>query len=236
MALIKCIECEKEFSEYAKECPNCGCPTKIIHEKMENHKKEEKIQIAEELKDVSSEKSKKRKPIFESIVILIIIIASLFFFINNENKKDEEAKILIDTYRDVFELDDICNNYFNGFFASFGTYNAYVSNTKEAYANTSEELKKLYREQTNLSIELNRTFNIELELISNFASEKAILNDMLNIVETKCVWTHGVNPENYDFYPNNISWIEDNDKYFTPSITELEDLELRFLETMNKYR
>lgn len=27
MALIKCIECEKEYSDKAKECPNCGCPT-----------------------------------------------------------------------------------------------------------------------------------------------------------------------------------------------------------------
>lgn len=27
MALIKCMECEKEYSNKAKECPNCGCPT-----------------------------------------------------------------------------------------------------------------------------------------------------------------------------------------------------------------
>lgn len=30
MALITCIECGKEFSEYAKVCPNCGCPTEVI--------------------------------------------------------------------------------------------------------------------------------------------------------------------------------------------------------------
>ncbi len=29
MALIKCPECKKEFSEYASACPNCGCPTDI---------------------------------------------------------------------------------------------------------------------------------------------------------------------------------------------------------------
>lgn len=28
MALIKCPDCGKMFSEYAVRCPNCGCPTK----------------------------------------------------------------------------------------------------------------------------------------------------------------------------------------------------------------
>ena len=27
MALIKCPECGKEFSDKAQACPNCGCPT-----------------------------------------------------------------------------------------------------------------------------------------------------------------------------------------------------------------
>ena len=27
MALIKCEDCEKEYSDKATECPNCGCPT-----------------------------------------------------------------------------------------------------------------------------------------------------------------------------------------------------------------
>ena len=30
MALIKCIECGKEFSNKAKSCPNCGCPIEEI--------------------------------------------------------------------------------------------------------------------------------------------------------------------------------------------------------------
>lgn len=30
MALIKCIECGKEFSDRALSCPNCGCPTSEI--------------------------------------------------------------------------------------------------------------------------------------------------------------------------------------------------------------
>ena len=30
MALIKCTECGKEFSDKAPACPNCGCPTDVI--------------------------------------------------------------------------------------------------------------------------------------------------------------------------------------------------------------
>lgn len=30
MALIKCSECGKDFSEYATACPNCGCPVNIV--------------------------------------------------------------------------------------------------------------------------------------------------------------------------------------------------------------
>lgn len=32
MALIKCTECGKEFSDKASQCPNCGCPTNEIVE------------------------------------------------------------------------------------------------------------------------------------------------------------------------------------------------------------
>ncbi|MBU5491292.1 hypothetical protein [Butyricicoccus intestinisimiae] len=39
MALVKCPECNKEFSEHAECCPNCGCPMSVI----EQQKEEEKI-------------------------------------------------------------------------------------------------------------------------------------------------------------------------------------------------
>jgi len=38
MALIKCKECEKEYSDKAKECPQCGCPT--INNMIETLRKE----------------------------------------------------------------------------------------------------------------------------------------------------------------------------------------------------
>lgn len=46
MAIIKCIECGKEFSDKAVACPNCGCPTsEMISAEQEN----ETTNIPEEL-------------------------------------------------------------------------------------------------------------------------------------------------------------------------------------------
>lgn len=45
MALIKCTECMKKFSEYANACPNCACPTKIVKQNIAINiqKKKEKL-------------------------------------------------------------------------------------------------------------------------------------------------------------------------------------------------
>lgn len=36
MALIKCTECGKEFSDRALACPNCACPTEVVLEDIKN--------------------------------------------------------------------------------------------------------------------------------------------------------------------------------------------------------
>lgn len=46
MALIKCIECGKEFSDRAAACPNCGCPTNITLDEIKN-KLSDNIKIIE---------------------------------------------------------------------------------------------------------------------------------------------------------------------------------------------
>lgn len=38
MALVKCPECNKEFSEHAECCPNCGCPMFVIEQQKETEK------------------------------------------------------------------------------------------------------------------------------------------------------------------------------------------------------
>lgn len=46
MALIKCTECGKEFSDKAAACPNCGCPIQEIVIPEPNIKKEEEPEVS----------------------------------------------------------------------------------------------------------------------------------------------------------------------------------------------
>lgn len=45
MALIRCTDCEKEFSDKAKACPNCGCPRSDDMEKVEVYENPHPIAI-----------------------------------------------------------------------------------------------------------------------------------------------------------------------------------------------
>lgn len=49
MALIKCTECGKEFSDRAAKCPNCACPTEFILEDIKVLAKKEHIQNEEQI-------------------------------------------------------------------------------------------------------------------------------------------------------------------------------------------
>ena len=49
MALIKCSECGKEFSDKASACPNCACPNEI------------KKQVSKEFAELSKEERKELK-------------------------------------------------------------------------------------------------------------------------------------------------------------------------------
>ena len=55
MALIKCSECGKEFSDKANACPNCACPTNELIENNKNKKKK--------IKDYSELTSKEKASI-----------------------------------------------------------------------------------------------------------------------------------------------------------------------------
>lgn len=93
MALIKCPDCEKEFSEMAPACPNCGRP---------NVPKRNKINFKEQFKNfvhVFSKIPKKIYIIFASIIAIVIIgiIAFDFFVLTNYEKIQVEDTIdLID--------------------------------------------------------------------------------------------------------------------------------------------
>ena len=64
MALIKCNDCGKEFSDKAKACPNCGCP----------NKKEVKIVI----------NSKNRKQFFTGFIVIVFIFTTIIILLNKK--------------------------------------------------------------------------------------------------------------------------------------------------------
>lgn len=45
MALIKCTECNKKFSEYANACPICACPTYIVKKHIESNIRNKKQKL-----------------------------------------------------------------------------------------------------------------------------------------------------------------------------------------------
>lgn len=62
MALIKCIECNHEISEFAENCPNCGCPVSMsITKKNINNKYsviliscgESKVKLIKQIRDIT---------------------------------------------------------------------------------------------------------------------------------------------------------------------------------------
>ncbi len=66
MALIKCTECGKTFSDKAPACPDCGCPTEIVLNASNSTEAKEKVKIASKnasatmLEEVNKAKSKAR--------------------------------------------------------------------------------------------------------------------------------------------------------------------------------
>ena len=82
MSLVKCPECGKEFSEYAKECPVCGMPTvkiKALKTNEENIVPDNKEQ----------EKSAVKREFFTKTVIIKIIISISVLLILNIVLLDE---------------------------------------------------------------------------------------------------------------------------------------------------
>ena len=79
MAIIKCRECGKEYSDKAKSCPNCACPTRYnIRMEMEEPDGEEEDIFSEikesELEDEESEYLEiVRMPRKPSIIIPVLM-------------------------------------------------------------------------------------------------------------------------------------------------------------------
>ena len=96
MALIKCPDCGKMFSEYAERCPDCGCPTKdakAVKEELAplpNEETESNCVKEQEPTDnsVTTSKPKKRLGIFAALAIIILLVI-VIGIVTNKSTKDE---------------------------------------------------------------------------------------------------------------------------------------------------
>lgn len=78
MALIKCTECGKEFSDKASNCPHCGCPIEDVKSAMaEKEQVKEQKKLAKENKPKKEMKpeQKKKIAIISSAAVIVMIIA-----------------------------------------------------------------------------------------------------------------------------------------------------------------
>ena len=87
MALIKCIECGKEFSDRALSCPNCGCPVDdtIGH-------KEDKPQKVE----VTGVKVTKKIKVIIGVVVVLLALGGATVFGVNQYQKKKAAEEYVD--------------------------------------------------------------------------------------------------------------------------------------------
>ncbi len=76
MALIKCIECNHEVSEFAESCPNCGCPISISKNKKNANNiysviliscDERKVKIIQEVRKITGFDLAKAKKIVDNL-------------------------------------------------------------------------------------------------------------------------------------------------------------------------
>jgi len=72
MALINCLECDKEISEQAKSCPNCGYSVKS-----------KKLRF----------KLSKRTIIISLLIIAVVICGGIYFYSSNNLSEDEQIAL-----------------------------------------------------------------------------------------------------------------------------------------------
>lgn len=80
MALIKCAECGKEFSDKASACPNCACPVERKQEDIKDYKdltREEQSALISYMKD----KGALHSPTETAFCIIALIVMFLGAFV-----------------------------------------------------------------------------------------------------------------------------------------------------------
>lgn len=145
MALIKCPECEKEISDKALKCPNCGYPLKDepTEEKIDSSTISETIISKDNgAREESTKKAKRKKIILDILILLllsIIMVAVLFnmgVFKRNLSVKEislSKWKLLDEgEYFDVYE-GSVASDEIKPFVAVIGYYEGSDSTPKFVY-------------------------------------------------------------------------------------------------------
>ena len=100
MALIKCPECGKEFSDKAAACPNCAFPiTEILKMNTGDKQETDSVEAVENVKSVEVAKSMAGKSNSKRMIIIVAIMAIVIFIallliILTKNKNDKEPSEL----------------------------------------------------------------------------------------------------------------------------------------------
>ncbi len=84
MALIKCSECGKEFSDKANACPNCSCPVEKQGNKLEEMKKRFKGRDYKHLTKAEKQEINmmmKKENVYPNVWVVLNAICGLFTFI-----------------------------------------------------------------------------------------------------------------------------------------------------------
>lgn len=103
MALIKCTECGKEFSDKADACPNCGCPTEkmarpeqaVAIEKEQQSSEADNSETTTENSVVEKKELKEKNPNTKKIIIgiiaAIVVVGAAAFFLTANSRKYSSA-------------------------------------------------------------------------------------------------------------------------------------------------
>lgn len=102
MAMIKCTECGKEFSDKAGKCPNCGCPTEDVlaelarmqtnqdpeQEVLKTSEPETPPTSPQQVEVTGVKVSHSTKKVIISVIILAVIVGIIFAAVNNGKSSD----------------------------------------------------------------------------------------------------------------------------------------------------
>ncbi|MDO4466870.1 MAG: FxLYD domain-containing protein [Bacillota bacterium] len=88
MALIKCTECGKEFSDKADACPNCGCPKDDILKELKQNEIQNEVekQVEPAKEEVSEKKPTKLK--FALIAVVIVVVFGIGYYAATGNSRN----------------------------------------------------------------------------------------------------------------------------------------------------